>query len=95
VSYPVTYYCPHCETVAELQREGYLDDKSVTPYPRDGWSYVSVEEDYEAESTDGVQFRCGEDGSSRDPDAGGCGRAFYLSFVRGGTTEAGRSLRKR
>lgn len=94
MGYPVTYYCPHCETVVELEREGYLADKSVTPYPREGWNYVSVGEDYEGESADGVKFHCGEDGSTRDPDADGCGQTFYLSFVRKGTTEAGRSLRE-
>jgi len=95
MGHPVTYYCPHCETVVELEREGYLADKSVTPDPREGWRYVSVADEYEGEAADGVRFRCGEDGSTRDPDADGCGRAFYLSFVREGTTEAGRSLRER
>jgi hypothetical protein len=95
MGYPVTYYCPHCETVVELEREGYLADKSVTPYPREGWNYVSVEDDYEGGSADGVRFHCGKDGSARDPDADGCGRAFYLSFVREGTTDAGQALRER
>jgi len=31
MSYPVTYYCPHCGTLVELERDGYLADKSVTP----------------------------------------------------------------
>ncbi len=95
MGYPVTYYCPHCETVVELERDGYLADRSVTPDPLDGWRYVSVEKDYEAASADGVRFVCGEDGSTRDPDAGGCGRPFYLSFVRHGTTDAGRTIRSR
>lgn len=95
MSNPVTYYCPHCETVVELQREGYLDDKSVTPYPLEGWNYVSAREDYGADDADGVRFVCGEDGSTRDPDADGCGRAFYLSFVRHGTTAAGQALGRR
>lgn len=95
MSYPVTYYCPHCGTVVELDRDAYLADKSVTPDPMAGWTYVSVDEDYEAEAVEGVRFVCGEDGSTRDPNAGGCGRAFYLSFVRQGTTEAGQALRER
>ncbi len=92
MSYPVTYYCPHCETVVELDRDGYLADKSVTPYPLDGWQYVPPEEDYENESADGVRFTCGEDVTTHDSDADGCGRTFYLSFVRQGTTAAGQAL---
>ena len=92
MSTPVTYYCPHCETVAELQREGYLADKSVTPYPLEGWNYVPVDADYTAEEADGVRFVCGADGSARDPEADGCGEPFYLSFVRSGTTEAGAAI---
>ncbi|SEH48012.1 hypothetical protein SAMN05192561_102354 [Halopenitus malekzadehii] len=41
MSYPVTYYCPHCETLVAVDREGYLDDKAVTPYPLEGWTYVA------------------------------------------------------
>lgn len=95
MSYKVTYHCPHCETVVELERDGYLADKSVTPYPREGWTYVSVEEDYEAEDADGVRFVCGADGSTRDPDAEGCSREFYLSFLRHGTTTAGKAIKNR
>ena len=89
---PVTYYCPRCETVVELRREGYLADKSVTPYPLKGWNYVPVEADYAADDADGVRFVCGSDGSARDPEADGCGEPFYLSFVRPGTTEAGMAV---
>ena len=97
MSYPVTYYCPHCGAVVELEREGYLADKSVTPYPLAGWEYVEPDEDFEA--TDGVRFVCGEGGDEvdalrwtgersdaddvEDPTAESpCGRPFYLSFVR-------------
>jgi hypothetical protein len=95
MSYPVTYYCPHCGTYVELQREGYLADRSVTPYPLAGWEYAAPDEAFE--DADGVRFVCGEDtGASRtirpdDPDAdapseseedAGCGEPFYLSFVR-------------
>ncbi|MFD1597387.1 hypothetical protein [Halobellus rarus] len=59
MSYPVRYYCPHCGAVFELQREGYLADKSVTPYPLVGWEYVAPDEDFE--SADGVRLVCGED----------------------------------
>lgn len=95
MGYPVTYYCPHCGTVVELDRDGYLADKSVTPAPLEGWTYVSVDEDYESPVAEGVRFVCGEDGSTHDPDADGCSRAFYLSFVRQGTTEAGDALVRR
>jgi hypothetical protein len=59
VSYPVTYYCPHCGAYVELEREGYLSDKSVTPYPLEGWEYAAPDEEFE--SADGVRFVCGED----------------------------------
>lgn len=97
MSYPVTYYCPHCGTYVELQREGYLADKSVTPYPLAGWEYAAPDEAFE--DADGVRFVCGEDTdasrtiSPGDADADGesaseseedpgCGEPFYLSFVR-------------
>ncbi|GAB3423559.1 hypothetical protein GCM10027435_29690 [Haloparvum alkalitolerans] len=84
MSYPVTYHCPHCETLVELDREGYLADKSVTPYPLEGWTYVAPDEDYEADDADGVRFVCGEEGrlADEEPTDAGCGEPFYLSFVR-------------
>ena len=91
VSTPVRYYCPRCETVVAMEREGYLADKSVTPYPLEGWTYVSPEALVEAdasgdaevavESADGVRFVCGESGGV-EWDGEGCGEPFYLSFVR-------------
>ena len=60
MSYPVTYYCPHCGTLVELERDGYLADKSVTPYPLDGWSYLTPTEPFEGDDADGVRFVCGE-----------------------------------
>lgn len=87
---PVTYYCPRCETVVELDREGYLADKSVTPFPIEGWEYAPADGDHG--DTDGVRFVCGDDGTARDPDADGCGEPFYLSFVRHGTTAAGAAV---
>lgn len=75
----IRYYCPNCETVVSLLRDGYLADKSVTPYPLEGWTYADPGADLE--SVDGVRFVCGE-----SPDAdwadGGCGEDFYLNFVR-------------
>jgi len=47
MSYPVTYYCPNCETLVELERDGYLSDKAVTPYPFEGWEYVAPDEPFE------------------------------------------------
>mgnify|MGYP006297190161 CR=1 FL=1 len=55
--FPVRYYCPHCETVVTLQREGYLADKSVTPYPLEGWDYAPVGGDYAV--ADGIRIVCG------------------------------------
>jgi hypothetical protein len=80
MSYPVTYHCPRCGAIVELERDGYLADKSVTPYPLAGWTYVDADEDVEA--ADGVRFVCGRDGTLRDADAEGCGEPFYLSYVR-------------
>ena len=72
MSYPVTYYCPHCGTLVELERDGYLADKTVTPYPLEGWSYVAPTERFEEEGdVDGVRFVCGEsDGVEWDPHDG-------------------------
>jgi len=89
MSFAVTYYCPHCEALVELDREGYLDDKAVTPYPFEGWHYVTPDEPFEDEDdVDGVVFTCGEDGTLRDGETG-CGEQFYLSFVK---FENGREL---
>jgi hypothetical protein len=62
MSYPVTYYCPHCGTLVELDRDGYLADKSVTPYPLEGWRYVAPTEPF-------------EDGDERGAGAGGADSA--------------------
>lgn len=72
MSYPVTYYCPHCGTLVELERDGYLADKAVTPYPLEGWTYVSPAEPFEdQDGVDGVRFVCGEsDGVVWDPHDG-------------------------
>jgi hypothetical protein len=85
MSYPVTYYCPHCGTLVALEREGYLADKSVTPYPLEGWTYAAPTEPFDAEAdasvdggdsegppdADGVRFVCGEsDGVDWDPHDG-------------------------
>lgn len=97
MSTPVRYYCPRCETVVAIDREGYLADKSVTPYPLEGWRYVDAEAfvaaeesggtgepgdpDADVESADGVRFVCGES-AGVDWAGEGCGEPFYLSFVR-------------
>lgn len=79
MSDPVTYYCPRCEAIVAIQREGYLADKAVTPYPLEGWSYAAPTEAFE--DADGVRFRCGaSDGADWQDE--GCGEPFYLSFVR-------------
>jgi hypothetical protein len=80
MGYPVTYHCPRCEAIVELEREGYLADRSVTPYPFEGWTYADTDGDIE--DADGVRFVCGADGTLRDDDAEGCGESFYLSYVR-------------
>ncbi|ELZ44730.1 hypothetical protein C463_07237 [Halorubrum californiense DSM 19288] len=68
MSYPVTYYCPHCGTLVALEREGYLADKSVTPYPLEGWTYVAPTEPFDAEEAKGGER---EDGDGEGDEGGG------------------------
>ncbi|PAU83293.1 hypothetical protein CK500_10910 [Halorubrum salipaludis] len=71
MGYPVTYYCPHCGTLVELERDGYLADKAVTPYPLEGWEYVAPTAPFEGDDADGVRFVCGEsEGVDWDPHDG-------------------------
>ncbi len=68
MGYPVTYHCPHCETIVELERAGYLADKAVTPYPFEGWTYAAPDGPFEEDDADGVRFVCGESsGVTWDP----------------------------
>jgi len=69
MSYPVTYYCPHCGTLVDLDRDGYLADKSVTPYPLEGWTYVTPTEPFDGADDDGAA-----DGT-RPPTASGSSAA--------------------
>jgi hypothetical protein len=105
----VSYYCPRCGAVAELDRDPYMADKSVTPFPLEGWTYADPgEDDYERDEFDGVGLVCGA-GSvldwSHPPDASeagdaddpGCGEPFYLNFVRfedGSEVEGSRESRR-
>ncbi|MFC6754120.1 hypothetical protein [Halorubrum tibetense] len=71
MGYPVTYHCPACETIVELERDGYLADKAVTPYPFEGWTYVEPTAPFEDDAADGVRFVCGaSDGVVWNPDEG-------------------------
>ncbi|PSQ16772.1 hypothetical protein BRD00_10135 [Halobacteriales archaeon QS_8_69_26] len=72
----VTYHCPYCGAVTGIEREGYLADRCVTKEPLDGWTYADTTDDYE--DADGVELICIGDAG----DDEGCGRTFYLSFVR-------------
>jgi len=88
----VTYTCPRCGAVVELERGAYLADKCVTPQPIEGWEYVpahdvapaddpaAVEGDEDAYESagDGVELVCG----ASETRGEGCGEPFYLSFVR-------------
>lgn len=73
---PVRYHYPRCGTVVALERDAYLADKSVTPYPLEGWRYAPIDGDYDA--ADGVRITCGEG----ETDGEGYGEDFYLNFVR-------------
>jgi hypothetical protein len=83
----VTYTCPRCDAVVELERGAYLADKCVTPHPAEGWEYVpayevdpadSDVEDAYAAAGDGIELVCGASETREE----GCGEPFYLSFVR-------------
>lgn len=71
---PVRYACPRCGAIVTLSRAGSLADKSVTPFPLEGWTYAPVGGEYE--NADGVKIVCEEDGSEdgrtrrETPDAG-------------------------
>ncbi|MDJ1433511.1 hypothetical protein [Halostagnicola sp. A-GB9-2] len=80
----VRYTCPHCDAVVSVERRPEMADRSVTKQPRPGWKYTTSDED-ELESADGIAFLCGEDGRVTDLEGDtieGCGRPFYLNFVR-------------
>ncbi|WP_435193873.1 hypothetical protein [Natronomonas sp. EA1] len=72
----VTYYCPRCEAIAELERDAYLADKCVTPDPLDGWEYANAYD--ELEESEGVEIVCG----ASETRGEGCGQPYYLSFVK-------------
>lgn len=76
MSVPVRYTCPRCGAVVTLRRAGYLDDRCVTEEPLDGWVYAPPHGSFE--ERDGVEIVCG----ASETDGEGCGRPFYLSFVR-------------
>ena len=82
MSYPVTYYCPHCGTLVALDREGYLADKSVTPYPLEGWTYVAPTEPFDAEEGEGDE----DDGERAEGD-GVAADADGVRFVCGESDE--------
>lgn len=80
----VRYTCPHCDAVVSVERRPDLADRSVTIHPQAGWEYASPD-DPDLESADGIAFVCGEDGTVTDHEGTpteGCGRPFYLNFVR-------------
>ncbi|WP_240334494.1 hypothetical protein [Halorussus sp. MSC15.2] len=74
----VRYYCPRCGAIAELDREGYLADKCVTPVPLDGWEYADAYDDFDDSAADGVEIVCG----AAETEGEGCGDVYYLSFVK-------------
>lgn len=85
----VTYTCPYCGAVVAIDRDPYLRDKSVTKEPRGDREYAGTTGDYE--DADGIEFVCIGDPADDD----GCGRTFYLNFVKyegGREIDDGRSL---
>ncbi|RQG98354.1 hypothetical protein [Natrarchaeobius oligotrophus] len=80
----VRYTCPHCGAVTSVDRAPTLADRSVTTTAQPGWAYAEPNDD-DLEDADGIAFVCGEDGSVTALDGEsveGCGRPFYLNFVR-------------
>lgn len=91
----VSYHCPRCGAVAELERDAYLDDRCVTAEPLDGWTYADAYEEFEGrraskdasgEQSEPRAFE-GADGvvivcGAAETDGEGCGEPYYLSFVR-------------
>lgn len=74
----VSYTCPYCAAVVELDRPPVLDDRSVTADPIEGYEYAATTDD-DREDADGIEFVCIGDPAEDD----GCGRTFYLNFVTG------------
>lgn len=72
----VSYTCPYCDAIVELDRPPVLADQSVTPTPRDEFAYASTTDEHR-EKADGIEFVCI---GSRDEETG-CGQTFYLNFV--------------
>lgn len=91
----VSYHCPRCGAIAELERDAYLADKCVTAEPLEGWQYADAYEGSEVGRTPGDAG-----GERRDPRAfedadgvvivcgaaetagEGCGEPYYLNFVK-------------
>ncbi|WP_280537919.1 hypothetical protein [Halopenitus sp. POP-27] len=94
MGYPVTYYCPHCETLVAVDREGYLDDKAVTPYPLEGWHYVAPDVAFgpTEPAADGSMGPEKRETADADPDVDGvrfvCGESDGVTWApdTGGTT---------
>jgi len=82
----VSYHCPRCGAIAELERGAYLEDKCVTPDALAGWEYADAHESTAVDAdegdpyahADGVVIVCG----AAETDGEGCGEPYYLSFVR-------------
>ncbi len=84
-SVTVRYTCPHCDAVVSLERALDMADRSVTTIRQPGWTYETPSADLETrEAADGIAFICGEQPvTDRNGDPlEGCGRPFYLNFVR-------------
>jgi hypothetical protein len=94
----VSYHCPYCGAVTSVDREGYLNDKCVSREPLDGWTYADTTGDFDAadgiefvclgdggeSATRNTADGDTDDGGANDPnpEKDGCGRTFYLSFLK-------------
>lgn len=91
----VSYHCPRCGAIAELERGAYLADKCVTAEPLDGWEYANAYDGLaERRETDGAGAEPRDPPAYRDADGvvlvcgaaetegEGCGEPYYLNFVK-------------
>lgn len=72
----VSYHCPRCGAIAELERDPYLADKCVTADPLEGWQYGNAFGEFE--DADGVVIVCG----AAETEGEGCGEPYHLNFVK-------------
>jgi hypothetical protein len=72
----VTYECPYCGVIHSVERDAYLEDKSVSKYPLREWDYADPSPIGGYEDANGIAIPCVTE------DEEGCGLTFYLNFLQ-------------